>query len=181
MSHTYALGAVKPWVKDAAYEIGNKFDIATIYGVGARAGQSEHPLGLATDFMVYTDRAKGDNIAAYIKQNWQRLDIKYMIWYQRIDEGSGFTPMEDRGGTTANHKDHVHVSYLSTAGAGGSYSGNTTDDTGGTATSTDSGGGGGVSAAISAVTSAATWIRVLEFIAGAVILAIVAFEVVTSA
>jgi hypothetical protein len=78
MGHVYALGAVKPWVKTAAQEVGDKFDVSTIYGVGARTGDSDHPGGYALDFMVYADRAKGDEIYAYGKANWDRLGIKYM-------------------------------------------------------------------------------------------------------
>lgn len=106
------IGAVRPHVKDAAIEIGNKFGVTTIYGIGARSGVSEHPVGLALDFMVYTDRAKGDAIADYVMANWKRLGVKYIIWKQRINEGGGWEPMEDRGGITANHFDHDHVSFV---------------------------------------------------------------------
>ena len=41
-----------------------------------------------------------------------------MIWRQRINFGSGWQLMEDRGGVTANHYDHVHVSFGSSAGRG---------------------------------------------------------------
>src|SRR5215207_5953912 len=105
------LGAVKPHVRAAALEIGNKFDIAIIHGIGARTGISDHPLGLALDFMVGSDQATGDQIADFIKQNWQRLGVKYEIWRQRIDDGGGWEAMENRGSTTANHFDHVHVSF----------------------------------------------------------------------
>jgi hypothetical protein len=165
MGHTYALGAVKPHVREAADDIGNRFDVSTIYGVGARAGESDHPKGLALDFMVYTDKAKGDNIATYCKQHWGALAIKYIIWQQRIDEGSGWTAMEDRGGTTANHMDHVHASFLNAA-SGPSYAGQMD------ATGTTTGGTGGGS--LAAFTTPSTWIRVMEFIAG-VVLIIIAF------
>lgn len=176
MPHVYVLGAVKPWVKTAAQEVGDKFDISTIYGVGARAEASDHPGGLATDFMVYTDRAKGDAVAAYVKANWTRLDVKYIIWYQRIDEGSGWTPMADRGGTTANHKDHVHVSYMSAAGGAKEYAGNATDTTG---SASDSGTSTGSS--LAPLTSAGTWLRVLEFIAGLALIGFLLREVINNA
>jgi hypothetical protein len=172
----YALGAVKPWVRDAANEIGTAFDVSTIYGVGARANASDHPIGLALDFMVYTDRAKGDRIAAYCKQHWGALSIKYIIWYQRIDNGSGWESMKDRGGTTANHKDHVHVSF-NNAASGASYSGNATDDAGAAG---DSSGNSGYSG-LSQITSSATWIRILEFIAGAVLIIGVFWDVIINA
>lgn len=179
MSHTYALGAVKPWVKSAAQEVGDKFDISTIYGVGMRAGQSDHPIGLATDFMVYTDRSKGDAVASYCKANWQHLNIKYIIWWQRIDEGSGFKPMEDRGGTTANHKDHVHVSYNAVAGGGAAYSGS--PDSATADSSGSSGSSGGMSAVIGGLTSVGTWVRVLMFLGGAILIAVFAWSVVNRA
>jgi hypothetical protein len=34
-----------------------------------------------------------------------------VIWNQRINTGSGWESMEDRGGATANHEDHVHISF----------------------------------------------------------------------
>lgn len=34
-----------------------------------------------------------------------------MIYRQRIDSGDGWERMEDRGGATANHMDHVHISF----------------------------------------------------------------------
>ena len=39
----------------------------------------------------------------------------YIIWQQRyydIRTGGGWRMMSDRGGATANHYDHVHVSVL---------------------------------------------------------------------
>jgi hypothetical protein len=172
MAHTYALGAVKPWVRAAAQEVGDKFDISTIYGVGARAEVSDHPRGLATDFMVYQDKAKGDAVYAYVKQNWNRLAVKYIIWYQRIDEGGGFTPMEDRGGVTANHMDHVHVSYTDTGGSSGT---NTGGDTGG---STAAGGTDAIGQAIGRLNDANTWIRAGELLAGMALLWIVFYNVI---
>jgi hypothetical protein len=44
-----------------------------------------------------------------------------VIWQQRINFGSGWQLMEDRGGVTANHYDHVHVSFG--AAGGGSPTG----------------------------------------------------------
>jgi hypothetical protein len=172
MAHVYALGAVKPWVRTAAQEVGDKFDIATIYGVGARSEPSDHPRGLATDFMVYKDRAKGDEVAAYVKSNWNRLAVKYIIWYQRIDEGGGFKPMEDRGGITANHMDHVHVSYTDSGGSSGT---NTGGDT------TAAAGSSGSSLNLSPLTSAQTWIRVLEFVAGVALLAVMLWPLLNRA
>lgn len=107
----YDVGAVKSHVQAAADEIGNKFGVETIGGLAGRAGISDHPKGLALDFMVTGNR--GDQIAEYAVNNAERLRVSYVIWYQKINslDGRGWRTMEDRGGDTANHKDHVHVSF----------------------------------------------------------------------
>jgi hypothetical protein len=112
--NTSGLGGVKPHVRAAARFLGCRFGEPTMYGVAGRAGTSDHPTGLAVDFMV--DRATGDRLAACALQNRGALGISYVIWRQRINFGTGWQPMEDRGGITANHFDHVHVSFDRSAG-----------------------------------------------------------------
>ncbi|WP_238589137.1 hypothetical protein [Pseudonocardia sp. HH130629-09] len=85
------------------------FGVDSVLGIGSRGNASDHPSGKALDFMV--DRATGDRLAAYAQQNREELGISYIIWRQRIDTGSGWTAQEDRGGATANHMDHVHISF----------------------------------------------------------------------
>jgi hypothetical protein len=90
------------------------------YAVGCfRSGSSgEHPLGRACDFMMSAggamptavNSALGDRIAAWAIKNQGRLGIKYVIWKQRINQGSGWRAMSDRGSVTENHFDHVHIS-----------------------------------------------------------------------
>jgi hypothetical protein len=109
-------GAVKPWVATAGYFLRCKFNVQTVYGVGGRAGVSDHPIGLALDFMVPT--ATGDALADCALRNKAALGITYVIWRQRINFGNGWQMMEDRGGITANHYDHVHISFLPSAGGG---------------------------------------------------------------
>lgn len=120
----YVLGAVKPNVKQAAEEIGNRFGVTTIYGVAPRDGASDHPKGLALDFMIGNDRAKGDQIAAFGQQNYQRYGVTYIIWKQHIwsvaRASEGWRAMPDRGSDTANHYDHVHMSFQARAGIGNS-------------------------------------------------------------
>jgi hypothetical protein len=72
-----------------------------------------HPSGLALDYMVMSDAALGDAIAQYHIANWDSLGVEYIIWQQRMlsSPGGGWSSMEDRGSTTANHYDHVHVNY----------------------------------------------------------------------
>jgi hypothetical protein len=111
---TSGLGGVKPYVRAAAQFLGCRFGEPTMYGVAGRAGTSDHPSGRAVDFMV--DRATGDALATCALNNRAALGITYVIWRQRINFGSGWQLMEDRGGVTANHDDHVHVSFGSAAG-----------------------------------------------------------------
>lgn len=119
----YALGPVKPWVKEAADKVGNAFGVRTIYGVASRSTASDHPLGLALDFMVYAEKAKGDAIAQLFINNPRVFNITYVIWQQRIWSAAraneGWRPMENRGSITANHMDHVHVSFSANPPAGG--------------------------------------------------------------
>lgn len=116
MVNHYAVGAVKSWVQTAADEVGNRFNVATIYGVGSREiANSDHPKGLALDFMTDNDYAKGDQIASFLQANWHVYSVQYIIWKQHIWNESraseGWRAMPDRGSLTANHYDHVHVSF----------------------------------------------------------------------
>jgi hypothetical protein len=111
---TSQLGAVKPHVRSAANFLGCTFGEPTVLGVAGRGGTSDHPSGKALDFMV--DRATGNALAACALRDQKTLGVSYVIWRQRINFGSGWKPMEDRGGVTANHFDHVHVSFESSAG-----------------------------------------------------------------
>jgi hypothetical protein len=106
---TSGFGSVKNWVATAGEELRCRFGVATVYGVAGRAGSSDHPLGLALDFMV--DRATGDRLADFALRNRRRLGINYVIYRQRINFGTGWQAMEDRGSPTANHMDHVHISF----------------------------------------------------------------------
>jgi hypothetical protein len=57
--------------------------------------------------------ALGNAIAEYHIEHWDELGVEYVIWQQRMlssPDGS-WKRMEDRGGATANHMDHVHVNY----------------------------------------------------------------------
>lgn len=102
-------GAVKSWVSTSGAQLRCIFGVSSVGGVASRAGVSDHPRGLALDFMV--DRATGDDLAEYAVKYMDELKIKYVIWKQRINHGNGWRGMEDRGGATANHFDHVHISF----------------------------------------------------------------------
>lgn len=88
-----------------------KFPEVKSYG-GRRqgSGTSDHYTGEAVDIMI--SGSTGDAIADYLIKNQKTLNVKYVIWEQRIwMPGSGWKGMSDRGSATANHFDHVHVSF----------------------------------------------------------------------
>lgn len=88
--------------------------INTIYG-WRRDPLPDHPSGRAIDIMMprgANDAELGNQIAAWLQENADRLDIEYLIWRQQIwinGSGKGWTWMADRGSITANHYDHIHV------------------------------------------------------------------------
>lgn len=89
-------------------EVRSRFGISNIGGY--RPGDSgDHGSGNAVDVM--TTGATGDAVAAYAIANAGRLNIKYVIWKQRVWlPNSGWRGMADRGSPTQNHFDHVHIS-----------------------------------------------------------------------
>ena len=102
-------GPVKQWVSEAGQLLRCRFGVGSVGGVGPRANASDHPAGLALDFFV--DRAAGDALAECAVRNRSRLAVKYVIFRQRINNGSGWRQMEDRGSPVANHMEHVHISF----------------------------------------------------------------------
>ncbi|GLX97627.1 hypothetical protein [Herbidospora sp. NBRC 101105] len=95
------------------------------YGVGClRPGDfGEHGKGRACDFMMSSggrmaagaDKARGDALLQWCITNGRALGIMYVIWQQKyydIRTGAPGKMMANRGGATANHYDHVHVSVL---------------------------------------------------------------------
>lgn len=108
------LAGTQPHVAQVGNHLLARFpEIVDIGGLADRSNASDHPLGLALDLMIGTDAALGDEIADYVLAHWNEFGIKYVIWQQRINTGAGWTLMENRGSPTANHMDHVHVSFLS--------------------------------------------------------------------
>ncbi len=96
--------------------------IKTMYSWRASSSySSDHPNGLALDIMIpsystSSGKALGDSIARYLQDNHKQLHVHYLIWRQRswnVERSTNVTnwkQMADRGGATANHYDHVHVS-----------------------------------------------------------------------
>ena len=91
--------------------------ITTIYG-WRRDVTPDHPAGRALDLMIPNYKSSsgkklGGEVALWLKANARELDINYVIWNQRIwnieRNSEGWRYMADRGGDSANHKNHVHV------------------------------------------------------------------------
>jgi hypothetical protein len=86
------------------------FPSVSSYG-GVRNDSGAHGTGQALDIMV--TGSAGDTIADYVRANAGALGVSEVLWSQKIwtvERGSeGWRYMEDRGSTTANHYDHVHV------------------------------------------------------------------------
>jgi uncharacterized protein YgiM (DUF1202 family) len=100
--------------------------IKTMYGWRMySAYSSDHPSGRALDIMIPSyktaaGKALGSAIARYLQDNYKRLHAHYLIWRQRqwnvernTNPTTGWRAMSDRGGDTANHMNHVHVSVYS--------------------------------------------------------------------
>lgn len=68
--------------------------------------------------MVYSHKAKGHRIAEFSRKHHEQLNITYIIWKQRIwsveRASEGWRLMADAGSATANHRNHVHISYQAT-------------------------------------------------------------------
>ncbi|MGY1829292.1 hypothetical protein ACI8AA_02555 [Geodermatophilus sp. SYSU D01180] len=96
-------------VRPVVAEVAQRFGVPTVL---TRPGHSPTQQ-LAADFMVYADSGKGNAVAQYVIDNAARLHVDYVIWKQRIFVigSSGWRGMADRGSPTANHMDHVHVSF----------------------------------------------------------------------
>lgn len=125
VGRAFAYGGVQPHVARAGAEIESLFGKMPggIGGVGGRPGPSDHPSGHALDFMTLSNTGLGNRVSEHFLGNAERMLMKYIIWQQRINSGSGWRGMEDRGSPTANHMDHPHVSFLRAGQAGNAFSG----------------------------------------------------------
>jgi len=94
--------------------------ITTYYTL--RAGVfTDHSTGRALDLMIpnyksASGKALGYKVAAWAKANARDLGINYVIWNQHIwnitRDKEGWRYMADRGGDSANHKNHVHITVF---------------------------------------------------------------------
>ncbi|MEU1754789.1 hypothetical protein ABZ436_19280 [Micromonospora matsumotoense] len=85
-------------------------------------GGGEHPKGRACDFSAATsgfkdetatggDKAYGDSLANYFKNNANRLGVLYVIWYRQIwMPNTGWRAYSGSGSPAADHTNHVHLS-----------------------------------------------------------------------
>ena len=94
--------------------------ITSIGGV-RRDPLPDHPSGRALDLMIpsyksASGKALGQKIALWAKANARSLGINYVIWNQHIwnieRDKEGWRYMADRGGDSANHKNHVHITVF---------------------------------------------------------------------
>ena len=95
----------------------------THYTACFRSGSSgEHPLGRACDFSANastfvnaaatgSDKAYGDQLAAWLLANSDRLAVLYVIWYARIwMPSTGWRTYHGDGTPAGDHLNHVHLS-----------------------------------------------------------------------
>ncbi|MEV6982194.1 hypothetical protein AB0M95_13170 [Sphaerisporangium sp. NPDC051017] len=111
---------ITPRMRLMRAEVRSHFDLSFPVGCYRPEDSGEHPLGRACDFMLSSggampsagQAALGGAIAAWAIKNGGKLGVKYVIYRQRIYNLGfpGWRAMEDRGGVTANHFDHVHIS-----------------------------------------------------------------------
>lgn len=104
-----ALAGTRPHVAQVGNHLTQRFAVDSVGGAANRSGGGDHPAGLALDLMV--DTTTGNNIASYVLAHRAEFGVKYVIWRQRINMGNGWSMMENRGSATANHYDHVHISF----------------------------------------------------------------------
>lgn len=109
---------LQPQAEAFRQEVAAKFGITNIGGY--REGDpDDHGKGLAVDVMVPTNSELGDQVAQYAIDNMDRAGISYIIWKQQFympvnniyGPANTWNQMPDRGDDTANHNDHVHISF----------------------------------------------------------------------
>ena len=118
-----AMNGLTDHAKKMKVALAKKFGITSfsMFRAGDDDGTGHgHNTGMSVDFMVPVGSAKGDELAEYITKNMNELGIYYIIWKQRFympqynmyGPANTWNLMPDRGGVTANHYDHVHVSFV---------------------------------------------------------------------
>lgn len=117
-----AMNGLTPHTKKMKVALAKKFGITSfsLFRAGDDDGTGHgHNSGMAVDFMVPVSSAQGDQLAEYLTKHMDELGVYYIIWKQKyyMAQNNIYGPantwniMPDRGGVTANHYDHVHVSF----------------------------------------------------------------------
>ena len=87
-----------------------------ITSYGGYDAHGEHASGRAIDIMT-SDKALGDQIAAFLQSHASELGLYDVIWWDRIwtpeRSSEGWRDYGSHGSATADHMDHVHVSTTS--------------------------------------------------------------------
>lgn len=90
--------------------------ITNIGGYRPPDGYNEHSTGNALDVMIPNwqspeGKALGDAISGWALNNAEALGLSWVIWQQKIHKPGDLAGqvMQDRGGATQNHLDHVHI------------------------------------------------------------------------
>ncbi|WP_019795841.1 hypothetical protein, partial [Streptococcus sobrinus] len=109
---------MSPSAANFANNVANQYGTTDIGGY--REGDSgDHGTGNAVDVMTYDNTQLGQEVADYATSNMEANNISYVIYQQKFyaptenKYGPAYTwnQMPDRGSDTANHMDHVHVSF----------------------------------------------------------------------
>ena len=117
-----AMNGLTPHTKKMKVALAKKFGITSfsLFRAGDDDGTGHgHNSGMAVDFMVPVNSAQGDQLAEYLTKHMDELGVYYVIWKQRFympqqniyGPANTWNIMPNRGGVTANHYDHVHVSF----------------------------------------------------------------------
>ena len=117
-----AMNGLTPHTKKMKVALAKKFGITSfsLFRAGDDDGTGHgHNSGMAVDFMVPVNSAQGDQLAEYLTKHMDELGVYYIIWKQRFympqfniyGPANTWNLMPNRGGVTANHYDHVHVSF----------------------------------------------------------------------
>ena len=117
-----AMNGLTPHTKKMKVALAKKFGITSfsLFRAGDDDGIGHgHNSGMAVDFMVPVNSVQGDQLAEYLTKHMDELGVYYIIWKQRFympqqniyGPANTWNIMPNRGGVTANHYDHVHVSF----------------------------------------------------------------------
>ena len=112
-------GPVLPHVQAFADAVVEACDLAPD-NPGTYPGHHPHQRQALDIFTPTSSRTLGDKVCAFALAHWDEYGLDYIIYRRAIwnpEIARKWRPMEDRRTPTANHEDHVHVSFLATAPA----------------------------------------------------------------